>query len=474
MSDKATRLYEQHFKEAVRAVIKIDSHGSTRRIYRLVGSGRTVIAVENDDFKENRAFITFSKQFRSLHLPVPEIYAEDPDGAAYLQEDLGDRTLFDMLSSLRTADDPFPAKVEACYSEALKILPRFQIEAGRKLDYSVCHKHSSFSSEMMLNDMHYFRDEYLRRVNWQFDQEALNKEFGRFAELLKSADSNFFMYRDFQSRNIMVQEGRLSFIDYQGGCRGPLQYDVASLLYQAAARIPQTFRNKLLEVYLSAAGAYLKLDRDLFLKHFSAFVYLRIMQVLGTYGLRGLHDRKPYFVESIKYALKNLSELYQQDGLPLPMPEFERFIQSIPAIEEVPRLKVKIYSFSYKQEPSVPYNQHGGGYVFDCRCLPNPGREEAYKFKSGLEKSVVEYLEAKGEVQQFFDTVSELVEQAVQAYMTRKFTELSVAFGCTGGQHRSVYLSEKLSRHLSQHYDVDVEVSHLNRINWLRKLTAET
>ena len=473
MSQKAFELFEHSFKEKADKVAGISSHGSARRIYRLSNSSRSVIAVENDDVKENRAFITFSRHFKKFSLPVPEIYAEDSNGLVYLQEDLGDETLFDRLSQERGSKDIFPRKVEELYEKALSLLPKFQVEAGATLDYDVCHKYTSFGPEMMLRDMEYFREQYLDRTGWKYDAPSLESEFKSLAKFLSEARNDFFMYRDFQSRNIMLKGDKLFFIDYQGGCKGSLQYDVASLLYQAAARVPEAARQRLLGVYLASLAKYCKIDRPSFLRHFNAFVYLRIMQVLGTYGLRGLEEKKQYFIESIGHALGNLRRLYEREGLPVRMPEFEKFIRSIDMTNQSPvRLSVLICSISYKQDLAVPAGVHSGGFVFDCRCLPNPGREEQYKYLSGLDEPVKKFLAGKPEVDKFLNSTIHIVEQSVEAYIARNFSSLTVAFGCTGGQHRSVYLAEKLAAHLKSKFDIDVEVKHLSRQHWLKSGVA--
>jgi len=313
-------------------VIKIESirpHGSSRSIARLKSKNRSVIGVENSDIKENHAFIYFSKHFKSYGLNVPEIYAANKAGTCYLQEDLGDSSLFDYLSSERSDKNHFPANVEIKYKEVLSVLPRFQIEAGKTIDYKHCHKFEKFGLELMLSDMRSFRDQYLLPTGAKFDSAKLEKDFQSFANFLSKVESNFFMYRDFQSRNVQLLNGVPYFIDYQGGCQGALQYDVASLLYQAQAQIPEESREKLLSHYIDSLQQYISLTKDQFLQHFYAFVILRIMQVLGTYGLRGLKEKKQYFIDSIDFALSNLEVVYSKYGLPVEMPEFENFVRGL-------------------------------------------------------------------------------------------------------------------------------------------------
>ena len=463
-----TLLFESCFNEVVESIQPLKSHASKRRMLRLSNQKRTAIGVENDDIAENEAFLYLSKHFKSHSLPVPEIYAVSACRKFYLQEDFGDATLFDLLFSQRSDGDPFPLSIENLYNQAVKILPKFQVLAARDLDYSYAYKYKDFSFDHMLADMYYFREHFLDQRGHKYDQLKLEKDFKLFAKYLSQVDSEYFLYRDFQSRNIMYKNNQLFFIDYQGGCKGALQYDLASLLFQAQARIPMQARERILGVYLNALSEYIKLDRHKFLKYFYAFVILRIMQVLGTYGLRGLKEGKQYFIDSIEFALINLRYIYRTQGLPIEMPEFESFIKGLHDVKEE-KLTVSIYSFSYKLATQAPFNPHGGGFVFDSRCLPNPGREAAYKTKSGLDREVIDYLESKKEVEQFFNKVSAVVEQSVEAYTKRKFLSLSAAFGCTGGQHRSVFLAEKLAAHLKNKYDVNILVSHLSQDLWVRE-----
>jgi aminoglycoside/choline kinase family phosphotransferase len=459
-------LFAAHFKEQAEEIKLLKPHASQRKIFRITSQNYSAIGVENTDVKENQSFIYLSKHFRGRSLPVPEIYAADKSGKFYIQEDLGDTTLYDFLVSKRSDKNPFPREVEHFYSEAVKMLPRFQIEASGDIDYSKTSSFKEFSPENMLADMEYFRVEYLDRTGFKYDTKLLAKEFKDFSAYFSGIKTDYFMYRDFQSRNIMIRDEKLFFIDYQSGCKGALQYDVASLLFQAQARIPGDARDRLLGAYLKALLASVKIDRHQFLNYFYAFVILRIMQVLGTYGLRGLKEQKQYFIDSIDLALSNLRYIYRTQGLPVKMPEFEKFINGLNVKEE--KLTINIYSFSYKLSLDIPFDQHGGGFVFDSRCLPNPGREDKYKKKSGLDKEVIDYLESQSSVQQYYKNITLIIDQAVEAYLQRKFLNLSVAFGCTGGQHRSVYLTEKLAEHIKAKFDVKVLTHHLTRELWVR------
>ena len=323
-------LYRTIFGVDPVAVTPLNAHASNRRMFRLSGDAdRSVIGIVNPNRFENRAFVEFSRHFRSVGLPVPEIYGADEDGGTYLEEDLGNETLYDVLSAARGDGAEFPAAVERLYIEAVSILPRFQIVGGASLNYDYCHPRKAYDRESMLWDMGFFRDSFVRRAGVVFDEVGLEKDFDRLAQFLGEAPTGFFMYRDFQSRNIMVKNGALYFIDYQGGRRGPLQYDVASLLYQAKARIPPEARGRMLEAYLASASRFVPLDRPVFLRHFFGFVLIRLLQVLGTYGEQGLNLKKTYFVESIPPAIRNLSALAPDMPLLEELPEFSRVVRSL-------------------------------------------------------------------------------------------------------------------------------------------------
>ena len=326
MHEPLITLYRATFGEDPHSVVPLNAHASNRRMFRLLGSERSVIGIANPNRFENRAFVEFSEHFKNVGLPVPEIYGVDLDLGIYLEEDLGDSTLYDALSAARTESDPFPAAIEQLYVEAVALLTRFQIVAGASLNYDFCHPRRSYDRESMLWDMHFFRESFVRRAGVAFDEARLESDFERLTDFLAGAPTGFFMYRDFQSRNIMVRNGALFFIDYQGGRKGPLQYDVASLLYQAKAKIPAEARRRILEAYLLAASRYAPIDRVRFQEHFYGFVLVRLLQVLGTYGEQGLHLKKPYFVESIPPALRNLRALSGDTPLLGELPEFERIV----------------------------------------------------------------------------------------------------------------------------------------------------
>ena len=366
-------------------------------------------------------------------------------------------------------------EVVELYRRAVEMLPRFQVEAGRDLNYKLCYPRASFDRQSIAWDLNYFKYYFLRLAKVPFHEEALEKDFSRLTRFLLGAEREYFLYRDFQSRNIMVREGRVCFLDYQGGRRGALQYDIASLLFDAKGDLPPELRGQLLEHYLNALAGYIKLDRAAFLHHYYAYVYVRIMQALGAYGFRGYYERKPHFLESVPYALRNVGWLLQNVELPVKLPALmaafaamtERAEEPVKA-DVGPPLTVVVSSFSFHRGPVTDESGHGGGFVFDARGLPNPGREERFKRLSGKDAAVAEYLQQQPGVQQFLESAMSLVDASVREYRRRGFAHLMVSFGCTGGQHRSVFLAEQAARRLGGRDGVRVVLRHREEENWVR------
>ncbi|HUL16615.1 MAG TPA: RNase adapter RapZ [Terriglobales bacterium] len=462
-------LFEQHFRTPVESVQPLQGElgGSGRKIMRLAGGKFTAIGVLYSVREENRAFLEFSRHFRRHELPVPEIYAEDLDQGAYLEQDLGDTTLFEFLSKNRSGESISPLAVEA-YRQVVAVLPRFQFEAGRDLDYSVCYPCASFDRQSITWDLNYFKYYFLRLAGIPFSEQALENDFGRLTDFLLTAPQDYFLYRDFQSRNVMLPDGRPYFVDYQGGRKGALQYDIASLLFDAKADLPPELRQQLLDYYLKVLGNYIKLDREAFLRHYYGYVYVRIMQALGAYGFRGLYERKTHFLQSVPYALKNLRWLLHNAELPLALPTLMNAFTSMLASEklqslasESENLAVRIFSFSFHRELPKDESGNGGGFVFDGRSLPNPGRDERFKSLTGKDEPVINYLNQQESVHQFMAGVLSLVDATLSNYQRRGFKNLMVSFGCTGGQHRSVFLAEQLAKRLRGRNGVEVVVRHL-------------
>jgi aminoglycoside/choline kinase family phosphotransferase len=463
------KLFEEHFRAPVERVQPLQGQlgGSGRNIIRLSGGGFGAIGVLYGVREENVAFIGFSRHFRRYGLPVPEIYSEDLMQGAYLEEDLGDTTLYEFLSANRDGTNIAPRVIEA-YRDVVAALPRFQVEASRDLNYKLCYPRSSFDRQSIAWDLNYFKYYFLRVAGISFNEQALEDDFGRLTKFLLSANRDYFLYRDFQSRNVMLRNGRPFFVDYQGGRKGALQYDIASLLYDAKADLPPELRQQLLDHYLDKLSGLMALDRDLFMRYYYAYVYVRIMQAMGAYGFRGFYERKAHFLQSVPYALRNVRWLLANVQLPIELPALMDAFQSMTESEKLRRLAtdaenltVRIFSFSYKKEPPTDDTGNGGGFVFDCRSLPNPGREERFKSLTGRDVPVIEYLQQQESVHQFLAGVMSLVDASVSNYQQRGFKNLMVSFGCTGGQHRSVYLAEELAKHVRVRSGVDVVLRHL-------------
>jgi hypothetical protein len=342
------------------------------------------------------------------------------------------------------------------------------VEAGRDLNYAVCYPRGSFDRQSISWDLNYFKYYFLRLAAIPFNEQALEDDFGRLTDFLLTAPGDYFLYRDFQSRNIMLRGGEPFFIDYQGGRKGALQYDIASLLYDAKADLPPELRQQLLDDYLRALAGYIDLDREGFLRHYYAYVYVRILQALGAYGFRGFYERKVHFLQSVPYALKNLRWLLHNAQLPIELPTLMDAFRSMLASEkllglasETQNLVVRIFSFSFHRGFPKDESGNGGGFVFDGRSLPNPGREERFKTLTGKDTPVMDYLNQQESVHQFLAGVFSLVDASVSNYQQRGFKNLMVSFGCTGGQHRSVYLAEQLAKRLRGRNGVEVVVRHL-------------
>jgi aminoglycoside/choline kinase family phosphotransferase len=442
--------------------------GSSRNILRLAAGKQTAIGILYDVHEENVAFLEFSRHFRRHGLPVPQIYAEALSHGAYLEEDLGDTTLFEFLSEHRAEDDIAAPAVEA-YRKVVATLPRFQVEAGRDLNYKVCYPRASFDRQSITWDLNYFKYYFLRLAGVPFNEQALEDDFGHFTQFLLGAPRDYFLYRDFQSRNVMLRDGEPFFLDYQGGRRGALQYDIASLLYDAKADLPPALRQQLLDDYLNRLAGFLELNREAFMHYYYAYVYVRSMQALGAYGFRGYYERKTHFLQSVPYALKNLHWLVEHVELPIKLPALMDAFKNMVARKEwqspaaaADKVQVRIFSFSFHRGgPPEDQTGHGGGFVFDARSLPNPGREERFKPLTGKDTPVIEYLNQQESVHQYLASVSSLVDASVNNYQSRGFKNLMVAFGCTGGQHRSVFLAEQLAQRLRDRNGVNVILRHL-------------
>src|ERR1700722_9601897 len=475
--DVLKKLFEQRFRTPATRIQPLQGQlgGSGRRIVRLSARDASAIGILYNVREENIAFLEFSRHFRRHALPVPEIYGEDLENGACLEEDLGGTTLFEFLSNNRTADTIAPEAIDA-YRKVVALLPRFQIEAGRHLNYKVCYPRGSFDRQSISWDLNYFKYYLLRLAGIPFSEQALEDDFDALTQFLLSAPRDFFLYRDFQSRNIMLREGQPYFVDYQGGRKGALQYDVASLLYDAKADLPPEHRQQLRDLYLDTLAGFVDLKRETFMHHYYAYVFVRIMQALGAYGFRGFYERKVHFLQSVPYALKNLRWLLHNVTLPIALPTLTAAFHSMLASEKLQGLAsdadslvVRIFSFSFHRGLPKDESGNGGGFIFDGRSLPNPGREERFKKLSGRDAPVFDYLNQQESVHQFLASVMSLVDTSVNNYLQRGFKNLMVSFGCTGGQHRSVYLAEQVAKRLQGRNGVEVVLRHRE----LERLEAE-
>ena len=467
--DVLKRLFEHRFGVPAERVQPLQGQlgGSARAIVRLAGGGATAIGIVYPVREENLAFLEFSRHFRRRGLPVPEIYAEDLNQDTYLEEDLGDTTLFEFLGEHREAEVIAPQAIDA-YRKVVAALPRFQVEAGRDLNYKVCYPRASFDRQSIAWDLNYFKYYFLRVSGVPFNEQALELDFGRLTKFLLGANRDYFLYRDFQSRNVMLRGGQPYFLDYQGGRKGALQYDIASLLYDGKADLPPALRQELLNYYLDCLGSFVDLNREAFMEHYYAYVYVRILQALGAYGFRGFYERKAHFLQSVPYALKNLRWLASHIELPIALPALMEALQGISASEKLQTLAapaevltVRVFSFSFHCQAPADETGNGGGFVFDARSLPNPGREEQFRSLTGKDATVIDYLNRQESVHQFLAGVQSLVDASVNSYRRRGFKDLMISFGCTGGQHRSVYLAEQLAKHLRNGSGVETIVRHI-------------
>lgn len=476
MHEALAALYHRTFGRMPREMKPLPADGSQREYWRLTGDApASVIGAHGPDRDENRAFLSYSRSFRGIGLPVPAIHAADEDLGIWIEEDLGDRTLFRALSTARAgAGGAFPEAMVAAYERVLEVLPRFQVEGASAVDFGVAYPRAAFDEQSMVWDLSYFKYHFLKLAQVPFREQRLENDFRRLVEHLLSAETGFFLYRDFQSRNILLREDGPWFVDYQGGRRGAAQYDVASLLYDAKADVPPAVRERLLARYLDALEGHVRLDRARFLETWPGYVLIRILQALGAYGYRGFFERKPRFLESVPYAARNLAGLLDA-GLPVALPELESALRRIveawadrpSPIEPPVGLTVHVASFSYRDGAPPDDTGHGGGFVFDCRSIPNPGRKPQFAGLSGADPEVARFLEALPGTEAFWRHVVALVEAHVENFLERNFSDMGVAFGCTGGQHRSVYFAERLARHLRERRPaVAVRVRHLAEARW--------
>ncbi len=457
-----SRLYRQHTGRDAETITELPSSGSNRRYYRLAGA-ETLIGACGTSVEENEAFFYMASHFLSMGIPVPEVRRISSDRRCYLQEDLGDLLLFDAIAKGRTTG-VFSEEEKAWLRKTVRLLPAIQFAGARGFDFTHCHPQPEFNERSVLWDLNYFKYCFLKPTGMEFQEDRLEDDLRRMAEVLTDAPSSTFMYRDFQSRNVMLKNGEPCFIDFQGGRKGPYFYDIASFLWQAKARYPESLRQELLAEYLDAVRQYEPVEEDYFYNNLRHFVLFRTLQVLGAYGFRGYFEKKPHFIQSVPYALENLRELLREDFPEYPylcsmlreLTELKQFSDEL----EQRRLTVKVMSFAYKKGIPADPTGNGGGFVFDCRAVNNPGKYERYKPFTGLDEPVIRFLEEDGEIFPFLEAARTLVDASVKRYMERGFSHLAVCFGCTGGQHRSVYSAQHLAEHLNRKFGIKVELVH--------------
>ena len=460
--ERLASLYESHTGTAPLKVTELPASGSNRRYFRLEGSP-TLIGVVGTCREENEAFLYMADHFASHNIPVPRVVAIAPDRMSYLQEDLGDTLLFGAIEKGRLTRS-FSAEERQLLADTIRLLPDIQFMGAVGMDFSKCYPAAEFDTRSIMWDLNYFKYCFLKATGLEFSEDRLEDDFQALAEVLMRSKSSTFMYRDFQSRNVMIKDGRPWFIDFQGGRKGPYFYDVASFLWQAKANLPDGLRHELIKEYIDALKKYKPVDEEYFLEQLRHFVLFRTLQVLGAYGYRGYFEKKPHFLQSVPFALANLRAILDKPFVEYPYLDamLRQLVDMKQFSDELQKrtLTVKVMSFAYKKGIPNDTSGNGGGFVFDCRAVNNPGKYERYKPFTGLDKEVIKFLEDDGEVTTFLDHCQALVDASVRRYIDRGFSNLMVCFGCTGGQHRSVYCAQHMAEHIHSRFNVKVELFH--------------
>ncbi|MDD3859121.1 MAG: RNase adapter RapZ [Bacteroidales bacterium] len=467
MNDKFQILSELYFecfgsKPENYSIIK--QAGSNRNYLRLIKGKKTVIGVYSDNIVETETFLYFTQVFKNCKLNVPEVFYVSSDKTSYLLEDLGDDLLLDIVLR-ENKKDGFNDYLIGLYKKAISALVEMQIKAASYIDFTKAYSISEFNTQSILFDLNYFKYYFLNRCGIAYDEKKLQDDFERFADILSSSGWKFFMFRDFQARNIIIKDSKAYFIDYQGGRKGAPEYDLASLLYQAKAAIPEDKKLELLDYYYEQFNSYVSIDKQSFYNRFYSYVYIRILQTLGAYGLRGIIEKKQHFIESIPFALENLKILLKNNPELTAFEEFDRVVNEIAGInvfenQIFSEFTVTVSSFSYKKGLPEDKTGNGGGFVFDCRGLDNPGRFTEYKNKTGKDKEVKDFFKKHPGIDDFVDNATKVVCPTIENYIERGFNSLMISFGCTGGQHRSVYCAEKMAKYIRNSYNIAVKLCH--------------
>lgn len=469
-------LFTEHFGEKPDSITALPISGSDRRYYRLTKGDTSAIGTYNANIPENNTFFYFANLFRKHEVNVPEVYAVGKERKFYLQQDLGDTSLYDLLAKEGHTDE-----VKKYYQKAVEQLVKVQWLAGRECNFDQCFASKRFDEKAIMADLMYFKYYFADLQKIPYDKNQLMEEMEQLSRDYGRIEPQTLMYRDFQSRNIMVHNGEVFFIDFQGAMQGPPQYDLASLLWQAKAKLPDAWKEDLMNKYISAMEEVkiARVEEIYFRRGYLQFILLRMLQVLGAYGFKGLLEHKPHFLSSISPALKNLNAFLADNPQTPNYQELRSLLDRVsseeiqgrytqPEPSEKVKLTVHISSFSYKKN-GIPKDksQHGGGYVFDCRGIKNPGRYNAYKHLSGLDAPVKIFLERETRMPEFINHMYGIVSLNIEDYMARGFEHLSVSFGCTGGQHRSVYAAEQLAAYIKSRYNIPVTLEHINKDNWV-------
>lgn len=484
MTQAVSQLYKQWSGAEPSSIDLLPESGSERRYFRLHGTNGTVIGTYGENVRENETFRYFTEHFHQRGLPVPQFLVISDDKRCYLQSDLGDNSLLSVLE--KEGETPGVYKL---FKQTVQSLARLQVQADAGLDYSRCLTNQEFGKQAILADLLYFKYYFLDALRKPYDKQKLIDDFDALSNYLTHTEYKYFLFRDFQSRNVLVKDEQVFFIDYQGGMKGAPQYDLASLLWQAKANLSTEWKENLLTDYLDALDIQVgkPVNRTVFRSQFNGYVLIRLLQVLGAYGFRGLFERKAHFLTSIPLALSNLKTYLSKQTIGIALPEFEKVLDLCISEEVVKRftptqatestpLVVKICSFSYKGEAPIDSTSNGGGFVFDCRGIVNPGRVEEMKTQTGRDKPVKDFLEQQTLMPDFLNSVYDLVDITVEQYIQRGFESLMVSFGCTGGQHRSVYAADALARHLRNKFKVKVELRHMvqDAKNWVNELPKQS
>lgn len=461
-------LFQNTLNQQPEKIEALPRSGSDRCYYRMTAGDVTLIGAYNENTSENEAFFSFTETFFEHGCKVPELIAIAPNRKYYLLSDLGDSTLFNIISQ-----NPGNPDKLCCLKKSLKALVKFQLKGAKYIDFSKCYPRETFDQQSIMWDLNYFKYEFLKLAAVPFDEQRLEDDFETLSRYLLKAPARFFMHRDFQTRNIMIQNDEPWFIDYQGGRKGPLQYDVASLLFSPKTTLNNIQREALLDFYIKKLAKHIHVDKEQFIEYYYGFVLIRTLQAMGAYGFRGIFEQKPNFKSSIPLAIRTLDELFSNSQLMVKLPEIEKiscYLSSSKWAQKVDipadKLTIRVSSFSFKNRIPADPSENGGGFVFDCRGLPNPGRLPEYRSLNGTDQEVIDYLQQFSEVAGFEKNVRSILSISIDEYLKRGFNHLCVNFGCTGGQHRSVYQAEKFSAWLVNNYPVNVVLLHTEQHNW--------